>query len=302
MKTYARPNLFLEWQFLALVTAAIVVGFLMPSAMAAVAPAEATAWTPASSERLVKLPASYLKKAVEQDFAKSSLAATLSDTDNQVRLKVQTLEDLRGAIDQAEGELRIELSHQFLAEKREYLKMIARHQKLRKRRAKTKIRLYERILGKIRRKRGSMTPQRVALVQKQDEARQRFEASVAKVDARLFRTSITTESRYAREYAKNVSAIERLMAAINSHPMGAQAELDGTPVSKEDLIRQLIAEDEAELAILEQERSVLGFMAKLVALDALALTEAVIGDDPTQDQADGANHALVNVVDYFVTQ
>ncbi len=302
MRTYARPKLFLEWHLTAFVTAAIVLGVLMPPALAAVAPGEATAWTPASSERLVKLPASYLKKAVEQDFAKSSLAASLGDTDNQVRLKVQTLEDLRGAIDQAEGELRIELSHQFLAEKREYLKLIANHQSLRKRRAKTKIRLYERILGKIRRKRGAMTPQRVALVQKQDEARQRFEASVAKVDTKLFRTALTTESRYAREYAKNISAIERLVAAINSHPMSAQAEIDGTPISKEDLLRQLIAEDEAELAILEQEQSVLGFMAKLVSLDALALTEAVTGEDPTVDQADGADHALVNVVDYFVTQ
>ncbi|MEE8515452.1 MAG: hypothetical protein V3T02_02320, partial [Alphaproteobacteria bacterium] len=65
---------------------------------------------------------------------------------------------------------------------------------------------------------------------------------------------------------------------------------------------QLIAEDEAELAILEQEQSVLGFMAKLISLDALALTETVIGDDPTRDQANGTEHELVNVVDYFVTQ
>ncbi len=302
MRTFARHNLCLEWRFTAFITAAIVIAMLMPPAMAAVAPGEATAWTPASSERLVKLPASYLKKAVEQDFAKSSLAASLGATDNQVRLKVQTLQDLQGAIAQAEGELRIELSHQYLAEKREYLKLIANHQDLRKRRAKTKIRLYERILGKIKRKRGAMTPQRVALVQKQDAARLRFEASVAKVDTKLFRSALTTESRYAREYAKNVSAIERLVAAINSHPMSAQATLDGTPVSKEDLLRQLIAEDEAELAILDQERSVLGFMAKLVSLDALALTEAVIGEDPTVDQAEGADHELANVVEYFVTQ
>ncbi len=279
-----------------------ILALAMLGAPASAAPSDAGMWMPTSSERLVKLPASYLKKAVEQDFARSSLAVQLGDTDAMVRLKIQTLEDLQGAIERADGELRIELRHQFLGQKQAYLKLIAEHQQLRRQRAKTKIRIYRKLLGKIRRNRGQMTPQRVALIEKQEQARRRFEGSIARVDTKLFKSSLTTESRYAREYAKNIAAIERLVESINAHPMNAQAELDGNPVDRADFIRQLIAEDEAELAILGQEQTVLGFMAKLVSLDALALSEAVTGDDPSADAGDAPEGALTSAVDYFVTR
>lgn len=283
---------------------AAILALALASAPAFAAPSDGDngAWMPTSSERLIKLPAGYLKKAVEHDFARSSLAARLTDTDSQVRLKVQTLEDLQGAIERADDELKIELRHQFLAEKQAYLKLIAEHQEIRRQRAMTKIRTYRKLLGKLKAKRGRMTPQRVALIEKQQHALQRFEGSIAKVDTKLFTSSLTTESRYAREYAKNIAAIERLVEAINAHPMNAQAELDGTPVDKADFIRQLIAEDEAELAILGQERSVLGFMAKLVSLDALALSDVVTGEDLADGDSELPKGALTSAVDYFVTR
>lgn len=302
MKTCLRLYTPAATRRLALSAGLIALALMSTAALAAAAPGDGAAWTPASSERLVKLPASYLRKAVEQDFARSTLAASLSDTDNMVRLKVQTLEDLRDAIDRADGELKIELRHQFLAEKQAYLKLIAAHQDLRRQRAKTKIRLYERLLGKLKRNRGQMTPRRVALIEKQEQAVHRFEASVAKVDTKLFRSSLTTESRYAREYASNIGAIERLVQAINFHPMNEQARLDGTPVDKPGFIRHLMGEEEAELAILGQEQTVLGFMAKLISLDALALSDAVTGDDPAAMEQAGPDHALTTAVDYFVTR
>ena len=300
MNTRIHPRTPASTRWLALSAGIIAIGLMSTAALAA--PGDGTGWTPVSSERLVKLPASYLKKAVEQDFAGSTLAASLSDTDSMVRLKVQTLEDLRDAIDRADGALRIELRHQFLGEKREYLKLIAAHQDLRRQRAKIKIRLYQRLLGKLERNRGRMTPRRVALIAKQEQAVRRFEASVAKVDTKLFRSSLTTESRYAREYAGNIGAIERLVQAINGHPMNAQARLDGTPVDKPGFIRHLLGEEEAELAILGQERTVLGFMAKLISLDALALSDAVTGIDPATLEPAGPDHALTTAVDYFVTR
>ena len=111
------------------------------AALMAVAPPAAagtdTGWSPTSSERLAKLPAHYLKKALDRDFQSSGLAAALSDTESMIGLKKQTLADLRAAVDQAQGDLRIELRHQFLAEKRAYLDLVAKHQDLRKRRLKT---------------------------------------------------------------------------------------------------------------------------------------------------------------------
>lgn len=272
------------------------------SAAGASGMADEATWSPRASERLVKLPSNFLKKAIEQDYAKSSLAAAVRETEEKMALKVKTLEDLRGAIRQAEGDLRVELRHQFLAEKRAYLELVADQQALRRKQAQTKIRIYEDLLGKIKRARGAQTPQRAALIEKQNAARERFEHSIAKVDAKLFRSSLVTESKYAREYAKNVAAIEQLVQAVNAHPMNERPKLNGTIVSREEYLRDLIGENEATLAVLDQEQSILGYMAKLVALDAMALSEAVEGGDAADPKIRKPETDVTNAVELFVSR
>lgn len=283
-------------------TACVIAVSLAASAASARTAAGDATWSPRTSERLIKLPSNFLKKAIEQDYAKSSLAAAVRETEEKMTLKVKTLEDLRGAMEQAEGDLRIELRHQFLAEKRAYLDLVADHQSLRRKHARTKIRIYEKLLGKIKRNNSTLTPQRAALIDKQNAARNRFEGTIAKVDAKLFRSSLVTESKYAREYAKNVAAIEQLVQAVNAHPMNEQPKLDGAFVSREDFVRQLIGDNEATIAVLDQERSILGYMAKLVALDAMALSEAVNGDDIVGAEAQTAETGVTNAVDFFVNR
>jgi len=278
----------------------IAAALMAGSAAGARTPDDEATWSPRTSERLIKLPSNFLKKAVDQDYAKSSLAAAVKDTEEKMALKIKTLEDLRGAMDQAEGDLRVELKHQFLAEKRAYLDLVADHQSLRRKHARTKIRLYESLLGKIKRDNSALTPQRAALIDKQNAARARFESTIAQVDAKLFRSSLATESKYAREYAKNVAAIEQLVQAVNAHPMNEQPKLDGAVVSREDFLRQLIGENEANLAVLDQEQSILGYMAKLVALDAMALSEAVNGGDIAGAEAETAETDVTSAVDLFV--
>ena len=289
--------------FAAGLTAGVITASLIAASTAgARTPADDATWSPRTSERLIKLPSNFLKKAIEQDYAKSSLAAAVRETEEKMNLKVKTLEDLRGAMEQAEGDLRIELRHQFLAEKRAYLDLVANHQSLRRKHARTKIRVYENLLGKIKHKNTAQTPQRAALIDKQTAARDRFENTIAKVDAKLFRSSLMTESKYAREYAKNVSAIEQLVQAVNAHPMNEQPKLDGALVSREDFVRQLIGENEATIAVLDQEQSILGYMAKLVALDALALSEAVTGDTIVGAEAQTAETGVTNAVEFFVAR
>lgn len=261
----------------------------------------AASWTPTASERLMKLPGNYLKRAVEHDFARSELAAALQETERLVNLKTQTLADFQGAIERADGELKIELQHQFLAEKSEYLELMGRHQDLRRRHAKTRIRVFERLLRKMGRNGAAMTPQHIQLVKMQDDAQKRFQASVSQVDMKLFRSATATESRYAREYAKNMAAIETLVQAVNAHPMNAQSLVNGQPVDKEDYLRQLIAENEAQLATIGQEGTVLAYMAKLISLDALALSETVAGGDPN-DADDAEPMSVISAVDFFVTR
>ncbi len=258
-------------------------------------------WNPVASEKLIKLPGSYLKKAIDNDFSNSGLAAATKDTEVTMGLKAQTLADLRSAIDQAEGELKVDLQHQFLAEKRAYLELVGQHQDLRREQMTTKMRLYERLLDKLSQDGAEMTPARRALVEKQEEAKRRFENSISKVDMKLFSTPMVSESKYAAEYAKNVVAVERLVQAIQAHPMNAQSEINGRAVTKQEFLRQAVADTHAELAIVDQEETILGYMAKLIALDALALTEAVAVDGDgwaDEGEADG----LAAAVDYFVPQ
>ncbi len=285
----------------------VAAGLLALTLLAAPAPASAgtdplqSGWNPVASEKLIKLPGNYLKKAIENDFSNSGLAAALQDTEIAMNLKAQTLTDLQGAIDKASGDVRVDLRHQFLAEKRAYLELVAQHQEFRRDQLETKMRLYDRLLGKLRREKGTMSPERRALVDKQEEARRRFETSVAKVDMKLFSTPMIGQSKYAAEYSKNVMAIERLVQAIQSHPMSDQNKIDGRAVTKQEFLRQMVAETQADLALVDQEETILGYMAKLIALDAMALTEAVAtGDDSFLEPEEPSG--LAAAINYFIPE
>jgi hypothetical protein len=260
-------------------------------------------WSPSASEQLIKLPGDYLKKAVDNDFARSRLAAALVGLDKNIALKQQTLADLQAAIERADGDLRTELQHQFLEEKRNYIDMMKEHQDLRARRAKTKVRLYERLLSKLNRSQRAVTPQQAELLTKQNSARERFEASAAKIDTKLLSSAVTAESKYAREYAKNLSAIESLVQAVKSHPMNQTPQIAGVPVSRGEYLRQLVAENQAEVAVVDQERAILGYMAKLVSLDALALSEGIDAPAETEfAEADDTQSGVTGAVEFFVSR
>jgi hypothetical protein len=238
--------------------------------------AENSTWQPSASERLVKLPGNYIKKAIDQDFQGSALATALGDIGSRISNKTQTLEDLRSATEQAEGEAHDELQQQLLAEKQEYIKLMGERQGLSRKQINTKVRLYEALLRKLELRGKGTNQSNQKLAQNQEVAKQRFATSVATVDMKLFNSSTASQSRYGKEYSKNMAAIESLVSTINSHPMNAQPEFEGQPLSKQEYLRQLIAEGTSSLAVLNQEETILGYMAKLVALDAMALSEGLI--------------------------
>ena len=255
-------------------------------------------WQPRFSERLVKLPSSYLKKTLDRDFSGSALARAMGDVNAALGLKMQTLEDLRSAIDEAEGEVKVELRHQFLAEKREYLDLLMSHQDLRRRHLKTRIKVYGRLLGKLARQQSARTPERINLIEKQDQARTRLDRTVDAVDMKLFGMPATPESKYSREYARNLGAMNALITAIKAHPMAERHEADLGPVSKPEFVRRLVADSEAEVALLDQEGQILGHMAKLVALDAMALADDLQVAEPDDDGFEPASVAAA--VDLFI--
>ena len=273
---------------------------LLTAPVSAAGNASHPTWQPKVSERLVKLPPAFMKKSLDRDFARSALGQAVQDIEREIALKTQTLADLQQATEQAEGEVLVELKHQFLAEKRGYIDLMRQKQNLQRKQISTRHRVLEKLLNKLNRQSGSVNPARQKLVDQQTAARERFNASASKVDMGLFAEQNLPESKYSREYGKNLQAIQSLVAAIGSHPMNSQIALDGENISKPEYLRRMVADAEAELALIDQEQQILGFMAKIVALDAMVLSEE-IADSDFADSDITEPTDITNVVNLFVT-
>ena len=90
------------------------------------------------------------------------------------------------------------------------------------------------------------------------------------------------------------------MRAIDDHPMNAQPVIDGQKVTKGDYVRQMIADTDAEIALIQQEETILGYMAKLVALDATALSEQVGDPDRIDSDVTEKNDGIASAIEFFV--
>lgn len=235
-----------------------------------------TEWRPVASERLIRLPAGYLERAIERDFQESPLAVALGEAGRALADKSAGLGQLQAAADAATGPDRETLRQRFLEEKQSYLQLMGRRHDLERERLKTQHALYARLLGRIERE-GTVgdDPAAAKLAENRQAAQKRFEASVEKVDMKLFADGAAAESRYGSEYRRHARAIDQLVAAINTHPMTQAPEVDGRSVDKREFLRHLATRAEADLALLDQQDLVLAYMAKLVALDAIAMADEV---------------------------
>ena len=124
-------------------------------------------WQPQASERLVKLPASYIKRSLEQDFTRSELGQALRDIDTEISFKSETLADLQAAIQASEGEVRTDISHQFLVEKREYIDLVSRKIDLRRKALEKKSGVLEGLMKRMGQEDASLTPARRELMERQ---------------------------------------------------------------------------------------------------------------------------------------
>ncbi len=146
---------------------------------------------------------------------------------------------------------------------------------MRSKHLKTRIKVYQRLLNKIERESAAKTLSETKLVVQQAAARARLDRSVDTIDAKLFATRLTNTSKYSKEYSRNVSALNALVAKIEAHPHKAKLDITGDAKTKPDFLRQLLTEAEGDYQVLQQESEIVGLMAKLVALDAMGLQETV---------------------------
>ena len=257
-------------------------------------------WNPAASEKLVKLPAHYLKKRLDYDFSESGLGKALTVSKSRVVKKGQTLNDLRQAMDQADGALKLELRHQFLAEKREYIQLTGKKNRLYRKKLNTDLKVYKKLLDKLSDKGAISSASRKQLIVSQKQAQKRFQSSLNRVDMKVFQSAVVPESAYSVKYAENQATIEKLVAGIQNHRMNASASDGDTVLTKSEYIRKMVTDTQAELAILNQEQTIMGYMAKIVALDAAALSDELI-DAEIIDSDIAPKPSLASAVDFFIS-
>jgi hypothetical protein len=81
--------------------------------------------------------------------------------------------------------------------------------------------------------------------------------------------------------------------------MNASAAADGQPKTKAEHVRQMVADTQAGLAILDQEETILGYMAKLVAFGAMALSEDALDAELADSDVEPVKGPAA-AVDFFV--
>lgn len=280
-----------------LVLAAAVV--LSAMAAPALANTGGPVWQPQVTERLVKLPATALDRTIAREFEASSLGAELRRVATEMTARLAALGDLHAVIESGSGSDTGEVRHRFLVEKQAYIQLAAERNQLRQQELRIRQGLLDRLLAKIDDNEAALGVARRELIAQQQAARERVQATIARVDDSLLKSTVGAESRYAREHGEKAAAIARLQQAIADHGMNAEPVIDGETVTKADYVRHLIAASEGELALLAMEDEMLGYMARLAALDALELAEAV--RDPELADSDVAEPAdVTRAVDFFV--
>ncbi len=286
--------------------APVPVALLVCTALLAAAPAAGAqdiadpAWRPEVSEQLIKLPAAVLDRRIDRDFEESSLGRLLRQQEQDMRVKSRTLAELQAAIELAQGDQALELRHRLLVEKQAFINLAGEKNRIEREQLTTKRQVLETILSRLGQDNGALSSDRRELIERQQAARQRLEATIGMADQLLSTNPVGGESPYAARYAENIAAIEALRRKIDEHPMTQDPMIDGEQLAKPDYVRHLVAATEGAMALLAMEDEMLGYMARLTSLDALALGEAM--DDPELADSDvrGRSSVLQDAVAIFL--
>ena len=231
-------------------------------------------WQPQISEKILVLPQKHLERAVQRDFAASPLASDMLDIDRQIASEVTNIQSLSESQHLYEGDAAMEVKHQVLAGKRAYIGLMGDQIALKRKKLETQLRLYRHLARTARRNASNLENQR-EVAAAIDTAQQRAEKVESTLREDLFYSTNLPESKFGEDYAANRQAIESLRAAIANHPLNRAGDGVDAPRSKIEELQRLEMNVEAQLAILDMEDEVLGHMAKLLSLDAMAFAEEV---------------------------
>ena len=230
-------------------------------------------WRPQLSEKILLLPPKHINDAIEQDFSKSGLAQNMTSVETQLSDQVSAIDQLKQNLSRYDEQEQIEARHQIIVGKKNYIELLGKQIDLKSNRLHTKLGLLKRLDRNLSR----ATAQQKAtsgVVQLQADAKSRIEGISSKLREQIALEPLTKETNFSKAFDKNMAAISALKNAIANHRMQTWFGLD-SGTTKAEMLRQLILDTEADLALVEIETELLGHMAHLLSLDAMALAEDV---------------------------
>jgi len=230
-------------------------------------------WRPQLSEKILLLPPKHMNDAIEQDFSKSGLAQNMTSVEGQLSDQVSAINQLKQNLSRYDEQEQIEARHQIIVGKKTYIELLGQQIDLKRERLHTKLGLLKRLDRNLSR---DTAQQKVAsdVAQLQADAKSRIEGISSKLREQIALEPLTKETNFSKVFEKNMTAISALKDAIASHRMQSRLGLD-SGATKSDVLRQLMLDTEADLALIGIETELLGHMAHLLSLDAMALAEDV---------------------------
>ena len=255
---------------------ALIKFFLILGSSQAIANLSNGEWQPQIVEKMYILPPKQLDRVLNNDFRNSSLYLNLKTADDKIKSRYSKIDQLNKSIPQFKGDEQIELKHQVIVEKKEYITDMSERLKIKREHLLTKKRFFEKIKRKTLFQKGDQNFKAQSKFQaSREKALQRSKKLDKKISNLLIGNNMSNNSKYFSEYQKTMLAMQKLETKIKSHPKFQENDLLLNSENKLESLNVFIDKLESELSVLALKEQVLTKMAKLVSLDAMELADSL---------------------------
>ena len=255
---------------------ALIKFFLILGSSQAIANLSNGEWQPQIVEKMYILPPKQLDRVLNNDFRNSSLYLNLKTADDKIKSRYSKIDQLNKSIPQFKGDEQIELKHQVIVEKKEYITDMSERLKIKREHLLTKKRFFEKIKRKTLFQKGNQNFKAQSKFQaSREKALQRSKKLDKKITNLLIGNNMSNNSKYFSEYQKTMLAMQKLETKIKSHPKFQENDLLLNSENKLESLNVFIDKLESELSVLALKEQVLTKMAKLVSLDAMELADSL---------------------------
>ena len=255
---------------------ALIKFFLILGSSQAIANLSNGEWQPQIVEKMYILPPKQLDRVLNNDFRNSSLYLNLKTADDKIKSRYSKIDQLNKSIPQFKGDEQIELKHQVIVEKKEYITDMSERLKIKREHLLTKKRFFEKIKRKTLFQKGNQNFKAQSKFQaSREKALKRSKKLDKKISNLLIGNNMSNNSKYFSEYQKTMLAMQKLETKIKSHPKFQENDLLLNSENKLESLNVFIDKLESELSVLALKEQVLTKMAKLVSLDAMELADSL---------------------------